>query len=71
MSLKLNYDDDIRMLRESAGGFFADGEGAKALRSKRDARDFAALARGSGWKVCESWTDDAKMFSVHALVAEG
>jgi acyl-CoA dehydrogenase len=46
MSLKLNYDDDIRMLRESAGGFFADGEGAKALRSKRDARDFAALARG-------------------------
>jgi dimethylhistidine N-methyltransferase len=32
---------------------------------------FAALAHGSGWKVCESWTDDAKLFSVHALVAEG
>ncbi|MGH6679037.1 MAG: L-histidine N(alpha)-methyltransferase, partial [Bradyrhizobium sp.] len=30
---------------------------------------FGALARGSGWKVCESWTDDARMFSVHALVA--
>ncbi|WP_024512857.1 L-histidine N(alpha)-methyltransferase [Bradyrhizobium sp. ARR65] len=32
---------------------------------------FAALARGSGWQVCHSWTDEAKMFSVHALVAEG
>jgi len=30
---------------------------------------FAALARGSGWKVRESWTDEAAMFSVHALVA--
>jgi dimethylhistidine N-methyltransferase len=30
---------------------------------------FAALARGSGWRVSESWTDQAKMFSVHALVA--
>ena len=31
---------------------------------------FAALARGSGWKVGESWTDAKGMFSVHALVAE-
>jgi dimethylhistidine N-methyltransferase len=30
---------------------------------------FAALARGSGWKVRETWTDAAGMFSVHALVA--
>ncbi len=30
---------------------------------------FAALARGSGWQVRESWTDAAAMFSVHALVA--
>jgi dimethylhistidine N-methyltransferase len=30
---------------------------------------FAALARSSGWTVRESWTDAAKMFSVHALVA--
>jgi acyl-CoA dehydrogenase len=46
MSLKLNYDEDIRMLRESAGGFFADAEPVKALRRHRDARDFDALARG-------------------------
>jgi len=30
---------------------------------------FVALARGSGWTPRESWTDEAKMFSVHALVA--
>jgi dimethylhistidine N-methyltransferase len=30
---------------------------------------FTALARGSGWKPLESWTDSAGMFSVHALVA--
>ena len=46
MSLKLSYDDDIRMLRDSAGGFFANAEPAKALRRNRDARDFDALARG-------------------------
>jgi len=33
MSLKLSYDDDIRMLRDSAGGVFADAEPAKALTS--------------------------------------
>jgi len=30
---------------------------------------FAALARSAGWKPVESWTDEAGMFSVHALVA--
>jgi dimethylhistidine N-methyltransferase len=30
---------------------------------------FAALACDSGWTPRESWTDDASMFSVHALVA--
>ena len=30
---------------------------------------FAALARGSGWTPRECWTDSARMFSVHALVA--
>ena len=30
---------------------------------------FTALARGSGWTPRESWTDNAGMFSVHALVA--
>ena len=30
---------------------------------------FTALARGSGWSVRKSWTDPARMFSVHALVA--
>jgi dimethylhistidine N-methyltransferase len=29
---------------------------------------FTALARGSGWKPRQSWTDAAGMFSVHALV---
>ena len=30
---------------------------------------FAALALGAGWKVRQSWTDAAGMFSVHALAA--
>ena len=30
---------------------------------------FTALARGADWKVRESWTDRAGMFSVHALAA--
>jgi L-histidine Nalpha-methyltransferase len=29
---------------------------------------FTALARGSGWTPRQSWTDAARMFSVHALV---
>ncbi len=32
---------------------------------------FATLAHSTGWKVRKSWTDDAGMFSVHALSAEG
>ncbi|MBV5269389.1 MAG: L-histidine N(alpha)-methyltransferase [Afipia sp.] len=32
---------------------------------------FTALARGSGWTPRASWTDPDRMFSVHALVAEG
>jgi hypothetical protein len=27
------------------------------------------LGRGAGWRIRESWTDAAKMFSVHALEA--
>jgi dimethylhistidine N-methyltransferase len=30
---------------------------------------FTALARGTGWTPLESWTDEDRMFSVHALVA--
>jgi uncharacterized SAM-dependent methyltransferase len=30
---------------------------------------FTALACDSGWKVRESWTDQDRMFSVHALAA--
>jgi dimethylhistidine N-methyltransferase len=30
---------------------------------------FTELARGAGWRVRESWTDKAGMFSVHALAA--
>jgi dimethylhistidine N-methyltransferase len=30
---------------------------------------FAKLASGAGWTVRKSWTDAAKMFSVHSLVA--
>jgi dimethylhistidine N-methyltransferase len=51
---------------------FRPGESIHTENSyKYSIERFAALARASGWKVCESWTDKARMFSVHALVAEG
>jgi dimethylhistidine N-methyltransferase len=31
---------------------------------------FAALARGSGWRIAATWTDAARLFSVHALTFE-
>jgi dimethylhistidine N-methyltransferase len=36
---------------------------------KYSVRRFTALARAAGWSVRKSWTDRAKMFSVHALQA--
>ncbi|WP_407180296.1 L-histidine N(alpha)-methyltransferase [Bradyrhizobium sp. STM 3562] len=51
---------------------FRPGESIHTENSyKYSIERFAALARGSGWQVCHSWTDEAKMFSVHALLAEG
>lgn len=47
MTRTLILDDNMRMLRDSAGRFFASLDAAKALRRNRDARDFAALARGA------------------------
>jgi dimethylhistidine N-methyltransferase len=50
---------------------FRPGESIHTENSyKYSIERFAALAGGSGWKVRQSWTDAARMFSVHALVAE-
>ena len=46
MSAKLVANDEMRMLRESAGRCFADQDTARLLRSHRDTRDFHASARG-------------------------
>src|SRR5882724_8125017 len=49
---------------------FRPGESIHTENSYKYSLDrFTALARGSGWKVRESWTDNAGMFSVHALAA--
>src|SRR5829696_4263722 len=49
---------------------FRPGESIHTENSyKYSLERFGALARGSGWQVTESWTDKARMFSVHALVA--
>ncbi|MCA1455420.1 L-histidine N(alpha)-methyltransferase [Bradyrhizobium sp. BRP22] len=49
---------------------FRPGESIHTENSyKYSLERFAELARNSGWTVRESWTDSAKMFSVHALVA--
>jgi len=59
----------VRMLGTSFS--FRPGESIHTENSYKYSIDrFAALARGSGWKVRETWTDRARMFSVHALMAE-
>jgi dimethylhistidine N-methyltransferase len=59
----------VRMLGTSFS--FRRGESIHTENSYKYSIDrFAALARASGWKVRESWTDQAKMFSVHALIVE-
>jgi L-histidine Nalpha-methyltransferase len=50
---------------------FRPGESIHTENSyKYSIERFGALARGSGWRVRESWTDPNRMFSVHALAAE-
>jgi acyl-CoA dehydrogenase len=46
MAVPLLLDEDTRMLRDSAGRFFSEADTLKKLRTRRDARDFAAQARG-------------------------
>jgi dimethylhistidine N-methyltransferase len=59
----------VRMLGTNFS--FRPGESIHTESSYKYSIDrFAALARGSGWLVQESWTDAKAMFSVHALVAE-
>jgi L-histidine Nalpha-methyltransferase len=49
---------------------FRPGESIHTENSyKYSLERFTELARSAGWTVRESWTDAAKMFSVHALVA--
>jgi dimethylhistidine N-methyltransferase len=69
MHLISKKSQHVRFL--GTGFSFRPGESIHTENSyKYSIGRFAALARASGWKVCESWTDAAKMFSVHALVAE-
>jgi dimethylhistidine N-methyltransferase len=70
MHLIAKKAQNVRFL--GTGFSFRPGESIHTENSyKYSIERFAALARGSGWKVCQSWTDEASMFSVHALVAEG
>jgi dimethylhistidine N-methyltransferase len=49
---------------------FRPGESIHTENSyKYSVERFALLARVSGWRLTESWTDEAGLFSVHALVA--
>jgi dimethylhistidine N-methyltransferase len=58
----------VRVLGRSFS--FRPGESIHTENSyKYSLERFTALARGSGWAVRKSWTDENRMFSVHALVA--
>src|SRR5246500_585436 len=69
MHLISKKSQTVRMLGTNFS--FRPGESIHTESSYKYSIDrFAALARGSGWQVRESWTDTKAMFSVHALVAE-
>ena len=66
MHLISKKSQTIRMLGTTLS--FRAGESIHTENSyKYSIERFAALARGSGWKVRESWTDEHGMFSVHAM----
>lgn len=68
MHLISKKQQTVRMLGTSFA--FRSGESIHTENSyKYSIERFAALARGAGWTVRKSWTDEAKMFSVHALSA--
>ena len=46
MALPLLLNDDAKMLRESAGRFFAEADTLRKLRNRRNARELTALAYG-------------------------
>ncbi|THD74196.1 MAG: L-histidine N(alpha)-methyltransferase [Bradyrhizobium sp.] len=68
MHLISRKTQSVRILGRSFS--FRAGETIHTESSYKYSLDrFTALARGSGWKTRESWTDDNSMFSVHALAA--
>ncbi len=68
MHLISKKSQTVRMLGTSFA--FRPGESIHTENSyKYSLERFAGLARGAGWRVRQSWTDEAKMFSVHALEA--
>jgi len=68
MHLIAKKSQAVRLLGTSFS--FRAGETIHTENSyKYSVERFAALARGAGWRVRETWTDPAGMFSVHALVA--
>jgi dimethylhistidine N-methyltransferase len=69
MHLVSRKPQTVRMLGTTFS--FRAGESIHTENSyKYSVERFGALARGSGWRVRQTWTDAEKMFSVHALVAE-
>ena len=70
MHLISKKSQTVRMLGTSFS--FRPGESIHTENSyKYSLERFAALARGTGWQVRDTWTDEATMFSVHALEAAG
>lgn len=68
MHLFSKKNQTVRLLGTSFS--FRTGESIHTENSYKYSIDrFTALAQGAGWRVRESWTDAAKMFSVHALEA--
>jgi acyl-CoA dehydrogenase len=57
-------DDDMRMLRDSAGRLFAGLDSVRTLRRLRDARDLPALGRGA-------WSEMAALGLAGVLIPEG
>jgi len=67
--------ESVRPQTATAGGHrfrFERGETIHTeISCKYTVSEFQNLAAGAGWRALEAWTDDAQLFSIHALIFAG
>ncbi|HYD68573.1 L-histidine N(alpha)-methyltransferase [Azospirillum sp.] len=67
--------ESVRPQTATAGGHRFQFERGETIHTeiscKYTVSEFQNLAAGAGWRALEAWTDDAQLFSIHALIFAG